>query len=50
MDDKNSVVSAVAIRDGCTAEIGRHLQALGRCARATLNLRIATVNPGFITA
>ena len=47
MDDKNSVVSAVAIRDGCIAEIGRHAQALGPCAQ-TINLRGATVIPGLI--
>ena len=47
MDDKNSVVSAVAIRDGRIAEIGRHAQAIGPCAQ-TINLRGATVIPGLI--
>jgi predicted amidohydrolase YtcJ len=47
MDDKNTVVSAVAIRDGRIAEIGRHAQAIGPCAH-TINLRGATVIPGLI--
>jgi predicted amidohydrolase YtcJ len=47
MDDKDSVVSAVAIRNGRIAEVGRHPQALGPCAQ-TINLRGATVIPGLI--
>jgi predicted amidohydrolase YtcJ len=47
MDDKDSVVSAVAIRDGRIAEVGRHAQAIGPCAQ-TINLRGATVIPGLI--
>ena len=47
MDDKNSVVSAVAIRNGRIAEVGRHAQAIGPCAQ-TINLRGATVIPGLI--
>ena len=47
MDDKDSVVSAVAIRNGRIAEVGRHAQALGPCAQ-TINLRGATVIPGLI--
>jgi Amidohydrolase family/TAT (twin-arginine translocation) pathway signal sequence len=47
LDDKYSVVSAVAIRNGRIAEIGRHAQALGPCAQ-TINLRGATVIPGLI--
>ena len=47
MDDKNSVASAVAIRNGRIAEIGRHAQAIGPCAQ-TINLRGATVIPGLI--
>ena len=38
LDDKNSVVSAVAIRNGRIAEVGRHAQAIGPCAQ-TINLR-----------
>jgi adenine deaminase len=49
LDDKSSVVSAVAIRNGRIAEVGRHAQAIGPCAQ-TINLRGATVIPGFITA
>jgi predicted amidohydrolase YtcJ len=47
MDDKDSVVSAVAIRNGRIAEVGRHTQAIGPCAQ-TINLRGATVIPGLI--
>jgi len=47
MDDKDSVISAVAIHDGRIAEIGRHAQALGPCAQ-TINLKGATVIPGLI--
>jgi predicted amidohydrolase YtcJ len=47
LDDKNSVVSAVAIRNGRIAEVGHHPQALGPCAQ-TINLRGATVIPGLI--
>ena len=47
MDDKDSVVSAVSIRNGRIAEVGRHAQALGPCAQ-TINLRGATVIPGLI--
>jgi predicted amidohydrolase YtcJ len=47
MDDKNSVVSAVAIRNGRIAEVGRHAQAIGPCAQ-TIDLRGATVIPGLI--
>ena len=47
LDDKNSVVSAVAIRNGRIAEVGRHAQAIGPCAQ-TINLRGATVIPGLI--
>ena len=47
LDDKNSVVSAVTIRNGRIAELGRHTQALGPCAQ-TINLRGATVIPGLI--
>jgi predicted amidohydrolase YtcJ len=47
MDDKDSVVSAVAIRNGRIAEVGRHAQAIGPCAQ-TINLRGATVIPGLI--
>src|SRR5262249_21319501 len=45
LDDKNSIVSAVAIRNGRIAEVGRHAQAIGPCAQ-TINLRGATVIPG----
>src|SRR5262252_2642386 len=47
MDDKNSVASAVSIRNGRIAEVGRHTQAIGPCAQ-TINLRGATVIPGLI--
>ena len=47
MDDNDSVVSAVAIRNGRIAEVGRHAQAIGPCAQ-TINLRGATVIPGLI--
>jgi predicted amidohydrolase YtcJ len=47
MDDKDSVVPAVAIRNGRIAEVGRHAQAIGPCAQ-TINLRGATVIPGLI--
>jgi predicted amidohydrolase YtcJ len=47
LDDKDSVVSAVAIRNGRIAEVGRHAQAIGPCAQ-TINLRGATVIPGLI--
>jgi predicted amidohydrolase YtcJ len=47
MDEKDSVVSAVSIRNGRIAEVGRHAQALGPCAQ-TINLRGATVIPGLI--
>jgi predicted amidohydrolase YtcJ len=47
LDDKNSVVSAVAIRNGRIAEVGRHAQAIGPCEQ-TINLRGATVIPGLI--
>jgi predicted amidohydrolase YtcJ len=47
LDDKNSVVSAVAIRNGRIAEVGRHAQAIGPCAQ-TIDLRGATVIPGLI--
>jgi predicted amidohydrolase YtcJ len=47
MDDKDSVVSAVAIRNGRITEVGRHAQAIGPCAQ-TINLRGATVIPGLI--
>jgi predicted amidohydrolase YtcJ len=47
LDDKNSAVSAVAIRNGRIAEVGRHGQAIGPCAQ-TVNLRGATVIPGLI--
>jgi predicted amidohydrolase YtcJ len=46
LDDNNSIVSAVAIRDGRIAEIG-HPQALGPCSQ-TINLNGATVIPGLI--
>jgi predicted amidohydrolase YtcJ len=46
MDAKNTVASAVAIRNGRFAEIG-HADDLGRCSR-TINLRGATVIPGLI--
>ena len=47
MDEKDSVVSAMSIRNGRIAEVGRHAQALGPCAQ-TINLRGATVIPGLI--
>jgi predicted amidohydrolase YtcJ len=47
LDDKNSVVSAVAIRNGRIAELGRDAQTIGPCAQ-TINLRGATVIPGLI--
>src|SRR5499433_1744761 len=47
MDDKDSVVSAVAIRNGRIAELGRNTHAIGPCAQ-TINLRGATVIPGLI--
>ena len=47
MDHRDSVVSAVAIRNGRIAEVGRHAQAIGPCAQ-TINLRGATVIPGLI--
>ncbi len=46
LDDKNSIVSAVAIRNGRIADVG-HAQAIGPCAQ-TINLRGATVIPGLI--
>ena len=46
MDARNSVVSALAIRDGRIARVG-HPGELGPCGR-TLNLRGATVIPGLI--
>jgi predicted amidohydrolase YtcJ len=46
LDDKNSIVPAVAIRNGRIAEVG-HAQAIGPCAQ-TINLRGATVIPGLI--
>jgi len=47
LDDENSIVSAVALRNGRIAEVGRHAQAIGPCAQ-TINLRGATVIPGLI--
>ena len=47
MDDRDSVISAAAIRDGRIAEIGRHAQAMGPCAQ-TIDLKGATVIPGLI--
>src|SRR5499433_3640036 len=47
LDDKDSVVSAVAIRNGRIAEIGRTAHAIGPCAH-TIDLRGATVIPGLI--
>jgi predicted amidohydrolase YtcJ len=46
LDGSDSVVSAVAIRDGRIAETG-HAQALGPCS-TTINLKGATVIPGLI--
>ena len=46
LDAHNSVVSAIGIRDGRIAEIGRG-GALGPCGR-TINLKGATVIPGLI--
>ena len=46
MDGRNSVASALAIRDGRIARVG-HPAELGPCGR-TLNLRGATVIPGLI--
>src|SRR5215831_18957995 len=45
LDDKNSVVSAVAIRNGRIAEVGRHAQAIGPCAQ-TINLEGSDGHPG----
>jgi predicted amidohydrolase YtcJ len=47
LDDKDSVVSAVAIRNGRIGEIGQHPQALESYAQ-TIDLRGATVIPGLI--
>src|SRR5262245_238913 len=47
MDEKDSVVSAVAIRNGRIAELGRNAHAIGPCGQ-TINLRGATVIPGLI--
>jgi len=47
MDEKDSVVSAVAIRNGRIAELGRNSHAIGPCGQ-TINLRGATVIPGLI--
>src|SRR6266478_4883900 len=47
MKDKDSVLSAVAIRNGRIAEVGWHGQAIGPCAQ-TINLKGATVIPGLI--
>jgi predicted amidohydrolase YtcJ len=46
LDDKNTVASAVAIRDGRVAEVGRRV---GRSVR-TIDLKGATVIPGLIDA
>ena len=46
MDPHNSIVSAVAIRDGRIVQVGRS-GALGPCSR-TINLKGATVIPGLI--
>src|ERR1043165_6501944 len=46
MDGRNSVASALAIRDGRIARVG-HPAELGPCGR-TLNLKGATVIPGLI--
>jgi predicted amidohydrolase YtcJ len=46
MDDKNRTVSAVAIRGGRIARVGRSAD-LGPCSR-TINLKGATVIPGLI--
>ncbi len=46
LDAHNSVVSAIGIRDGRIAEVGRG-GALGPCGR-TINLKGATVIPGLI--
>src|SRR5262245_16381747 len=47
LDDKDSVASAVAIRDGRIAEIGRTAHTIGSCTH-TIDLRGATVIPGLI--
>jgi hypothetical protein len=47
MDDKDGVVSAVTIRNGRIADVGRDAQAIGPCAQ-TINLGGATVIPGLI--
>src|SRR5262249_39544786 len=46
-DDKDSVVSAVAIRNGRIAQVGGDARAIGPCAQ-TINLRGATGIPGVI--
>src|SRR5205085_784119 len=46
MDARNSVASAIAIRDGRIARVG-HAGELGPCGR-TINLKGATVIPGLI--
>ena len=47
MDADDSIVSAVAIRDGRIVDVGRGRGALGPCSR-TINLKGATVIPGLI--
>ncbi len=43
LDDKNSVVSAVAIRNGRIAEVGRHAQAIGPCAQRSSRASLMTM-------
>jgi predicted amidohydrolase YtcJ len=47
VDERGVIASAVAIRDGRIAEIGRHTKAIGPCTQ-TINLRGHTVIPGLI--
>jgi predicted amidohydrolase YtcJ len=47
MDADDSIVSAVAVRDGRIVDMGRRGAALGPCSR-TINLKGATVIPGLI--
>src|SRR5262245_60110691 len=47
VDERGVIASAVAIRDGRIAEIGRDAKAIGPCTQ-TINLRGRTVIPGLI--
>jgi predicted amidohydrolase YtcJ len=49
VDERGIVTSALTIKDGRIAEVGRHARAHGPCAQ-TINLRGRTVIPGLIDA